>query len=37
MQRLNHRLNNEVAAEDAELVARVQAGIAHGLAARTAR
>jgi choline monooxygenase len=28
VQRLNHRLNNEVAAEDAELVARVQAGMA---------
>jgi choline monooxygenase len=28
IQRLNHRLNNEVAAEDAELVARVQAGMA---------
>jgi choline monooxygenase len=28
VQRLNHRLNNDVAAEDAELVARVQAGMA---------
>jgi choline monooxygenase len=28
VQRLNHRLNSEVAAEDAELVARVQAGMA---------
>jgi len=28
IQRLNHRLNNEVAAEDADLVARVQAGMA---------
>ena len=27
VQRLNHRLNNEVAEEDAELVARVQAGM----------
>jgi Rieske 2Fe-2S family protein len=28
VQRLNHRLNNDVAAEDADLVARVQAGMA---------
>jgi choline monooxygenase len=28
VQRLNHRLNNEVAAEDADLVGRVQAGMA---------
>jgi choline monooxygenase len=28
VQRLNHRLNNEVAQEDADLVARVQAGMA---------
>jgi Rieske 2Fe-2S family protein len=28
VQRLNQRLNKEVAAEDAELVARVQAGMA---------
>ena len=28
VQRLNHRLNNEVAEEDAELVSRVQAGMA---------